>query len=416
MTPEKPGVRAGHRRYSQQALLASRFDRVTTALTATYTATEGTAVCCHLPLMIHELPTCTALLLYCRAGFEKECASEMQEQAAALKVGGYSKAKPDSGFVIFTPYEPAGLSVLYTQLQFAALVFARQFIFVQPLQSELSVTDRITPLLAAAKTLSTHYSEIFLETADTNEAKELGVFLRKFSGPFQRAARDAELVGDERRSFLPRLHLFFLTSTSVYLGISRPGNSSPWFMGIPRLRFPRTAPSRSTLKLEEAFLVFLGDQPTCLLPGMSAVDLGAAPGGWTWQLVKRSIRVTAVDNGPLDPALLDSGIVEHLRADGFRYRPSKPVDWLVCDMVEQPARIALLVARWVASGLCRHAIFNLKLPMKKRYEEMKRCRSMIAQHLDNAGIPFRLAFKQLYHDREEITGYLTRDLEGSSPL
>ena len=139
---------------------------------------------------------------------------------------------------------------------------------------------------------------------------------------------------------------------------------------------------------------------------MNAVDLGAAPGGWTWQLVKRSIRVTAVDNGPMDKDLMDSGIVQHLRTDGFRYAPPKPVDWLVCDMVEQPSRIAALVARWMAESHCRHAMFNLKLPMKKRYEEVLRCREIIEEALDKAEVPFRLSFKQLYHDREEVTGYL----------
>ena len=57
-------------------------------------------------------------------------------------------------------------------------------------------------------------------------------------------------------------------------------------------KFPRSAPSRSTLKLEEALLVLLDEdeRERWLKPGMRAVDLGASPGGWTWQLVQ-----------PLDP-------------------------------------------------------------------------------------------------------------------
>ncbi|MDD5034328.1 MAG: 23S rRNA (cytidine(2498)-2'-O)-methyltransferase RlmM [Methylococcaceae bacterium] len=347
-----------------------------------------------------------SLLLHCRAGFEKECAAEIQAQAQDLEVLGYAKTRPGSGHVLFTPYEERDMNVLSKDLHFADLCFARQMLFVLPLLEKISPTDRISPLLEAARSLAERFSDLFLETADTNEAKELSVFVRKFSGPFSRAMQDAGMLATSPKA--PRLHLFFIDSTTVYVGLSRPGNSSPWTMGIPRLKFPRSAPSRSTLKLEEAFLFFLGEDPRSLQPGMKAVDLGAAPGGWTWQLVKRSLRVTAVDNGPMDKALLDSGIVEHLRTDGFRYRPPKPVDWLVCDMVEQPARIAQLVARWLAEGDCRQALFNLKLPMKKRYEEMKRCRNLIEIALDDAEIPFRLSFKQLYHDREEITGYLVR--------
>ena len=28
-------------------------------------------------------------------------------------------------------------------------------------------------------------------------------------------------------------------------------------------------------------------------------------------------------------------MVQHLKADGFTWRPQRPVDWMVCDMVEQ---------------------------------------------------------------------------------
>lgn len=356
--------------------------------------------------MSQEAPVIQSLLLYCRPGFEKECATEIQDQTQKLEVSGYSKANPNAGYVLFTPYQTGDMPLLMKQLRFADLCFARQMVAVLPLLSKLSVEDRISPVLEAASALSRQFFDTWLETADTNDAKELSVFLRKFQGPLARAMADAGMVSAKPGA--PRLHLFFLNSTTVYAGLSRPGNASPWPMGIVRLKFPRSAPSRSTLKLEEAFLFFLGDEPKILQPGMKAVDLGAAPGGWTWQLVKRSIRVIAVDNGPMDKELMDSGIVEHLRVDGFRYLPPRPVDWLVCDMVDQPSRIAALVARWMAGGHCRHAMFNLKLPMKKRHEEIKRCRAIIEETLDNAGVPFRLSFKQLYHDREEVTGYLAR--------
>src|SRR5207253_3193395 len=113
------------------------------------------------------------------------------------------------------------------------------------------------------------------------------------------------------------------------------GNSSHWPMGIPRLRFPASAPSRSTLKLAEALQHWLTpDQEADLLhEGVTAVDLGAAPGGWTWQLVRRGVHVTAIHNGRLDPGLLATGLVDHIRADGFSYRPRWPVRWMVCDIV-----------------------------------------------------------------------------------
>ena len=348
-------------------------------------------------------PNC--LLLYCRGGFEKECAAEILDRTLALGMAGYAKAKPETGFVVFVPNESAMLATARHKLRFDSLIFARQRVFAHGPVADLPPEDRVTPLLGHARALAERFSDCFMETADTNEAKELSVFVRKFAGPFRRALERENLIGGLGA---PRLHVFFLDSATAYVGWSDPRDASPWPMGIPRLKSPRSAPSRSTLKLEEAFLVFVRDPESELKPGMTAVDLGAAPGGWTWQLARRHIRTLAIDNGRIDAALLESGVVEHLKADGFRYRPAKPVDWLVCDMVEQPARIAALVAEWLALGLCRKAIFNLKLPMKKRYEEVLRCRAIIEARAAKAGIECRLAFKQLYHDRAEITGYLSR--------
>jgi 23S rRNA (cytidine2498-2'-O)-methyltransferase len=202
-----------------------------------------------------------------------------------------------------------------------------------------------------------------------------------------------------------RLHVCLIDAQTAFIAESHSARSAPWRGGIPRLRFPSAAPSRSTLKLEDALLTLLQphERENWLKAGMRGVDLGAAPGGWTWQLVRRSIHVTAVDNGPIDARLLESGFVTHLREDGFRYRPPTPVDWLVCDMVEQPRRVASLMAEWLAESACRFAVFNLKLPMKKRYDEVQLCRDTAQQRMAKAGRALEWRARHLYHDREEIT-------------
>ena len=161
--------------------------------------------------------------------------------------------------------------------------------------------------------------------------------------------------------------------------------------------------SRAAYKLQE-----MDDKHRFLKRGQVVVDLGAAPGGWTWQLISRGLRVTAIDNGPMAPSLAATGLLEHLRVDGFSWKPRKPVEWMVCDMVEQPSRIAPLMAEWVASGRCRRSIFNLKLPMKRRHDEIERCRALIDQRMRAGNIKYILRIKHLYHDREEVTCYLTR--------
>lgn len=348
----------------------------------------------------------TRFLLYCRPGFEGECAAEVQGFATVREVAGYCQAKPDSGYVLFSLYDAAQAQLLFETLDVQKMIFARQCLGVIGQFEGLPVTDRVTPIIEAVAGM--RFSDVWLETADTNEAKELGTFCRKFSVPLRQALTKTGALIDDARA--PRLHLFFHDSSRVFLCVNLPGRSSPLLMGIPRLKFPREAPSRSTLKLEEALLYFLSEKERekFMQPGMRAVDLGASPGGWTYQLVRRHIRVTAIDNGPMAPELLDSGLVEHLQVDAFRYRPAKAVDWLVCDVVEQPIRIARLVAEWMADGYCRHAIFNLKLPMKKRFQEVKRCDDLISEILAAKGMDYALRFKQLYHDREEVTGYLRK--------
>jgi len=251
-------------------------------------------------------------------------------------------------------------------------------------------------------------SSLWLEVLDTNDGKELSNFCRKFEAPLRKALVKAGRLDEQGKG--PRLLLTFKSGREVFVGIAEANNSALWPMGIPRLKFPRQAPSRSTLKLEEAWHHFIPREQwdTRLAAGMTGVDLGAAPGGWTWQLVNRHIKVSAVDNGPMNADLMDSGLVEHFRADGFTFRPKRPVDWMVCDIVEKPARNAALLETWIGEGLCREAVVNLKLPMKQRYAEVKRLLERIADGLAERGVKASIGCKQLYHDREEVTCHLRR--------
>jgi len=343
------------------------------------------------------------LLLYCRAGFERECAQEITVAAAGMGVEGFVKARPDSGFAVFQAHQAAMGAELGEHLDFSRLVFPRQLVRTGELLAALPEGDRVTPIVAAARALGTAFASLWLEMPDTNDGKALASLAKPLLPHLERALAKAGVAIDDAEA-PERLHVFFVGGRACYVGLSATTNGSAWPMGIPRLRMPSGAPSRSTLKLAEAFLAFLPGRT--FEPGTTAVDLGAAPGGWSWQLVQRGFMVTAVDNGPMDAALLDSGQVRHRRDDGFHYRPPEPVALMVCDMVESPSRIARLAASWIAQGWCREAIFNLKLPMKKRWEELERCRGLIDEDLGGGG--YFLRMKQLYHDREEVTAYLAR--------
>lgn len=344
------------------------------------------------------------LLCWCRAGFEPELAAELGERAAEAGFAGYARTERGTGVVIFHCDDAAALD---TALPWRELVFARQKLRLVRELRDIDTQDRISPVVAALQANGQKFGELWLEHPDSDSGKPLAALARSFGNALRPALRKQGLLSAQPNPHLPRLHIAVLASDHLLLATANPQDSAPWPLGIPRLKMHPDAPSRSALKLEEAFISLLNDDErrTRLQAGMRAADLGAAPGGWTWVLTRHGIHVQAIDNGPLRQHVLDTGLVSHLREDGFRWQPAKALDWMVCDMVEQPIRVAARMAEWFANGWCQHAVFNLKLPMKKRWAETRRCLTLFQQHAGTLGT---LRAKQLYHDREEITVFASR--------
>ena len=362
------------------------------------------------------MTTATATwVAYCRGGFEAETVADLRRLATLLETTIAVEASPDSAIVL-----ARGTAADLTRLEQARVaappVFARS-IFVADDALALPGTadgttraDRVTPLLAAIEARREHgdgpWQSVWVEYPDTNDGKALSPLARSLLTRLETALRTTGAIAAEASL---RLHVLLTSGSRAYVGSSNDPERSAWPLGIPRLRMPGSAPSRSTQKLAEAFAVLLdAADRAALRPGLHAVDLGAAPGGWTWQLARRGLKVTAIDNGPLKGAIADDPLVTHLREDGLKWRPRRPADWLVCDIVEQLLRIADLVGHWIADGATRRAIFNLKLPMKKRYDEVRRCEARIAQIIGGAGMNHVLRVRQLYHDREEVTAFVKR--------
>jgi len=352
----------------------------------------------------------------CRAGFEPEALADLARVAATARTGIAGDVRRDTGYVIAeTPLlDPSRWqrALAAHPAVFARSVFtgtgAHRLLDAAPGASlqQGRRADRVTPLLAAIATIVPPFSDVWFEYPDTNDGKALSPLARALA-PRISAALSGR--GALRADAPARLHVFLTDGTTAYVGTSDVSTGARWPMGIARLHLPRQAPSRSVQKLAEALVTFLGERELSLLrAGLRAVDLGAAPGGWTWLLAQRGLRVTAVDNGALKGSLANDPLVTHVREDGLTFRPRRPVDWLTCDIVEQPVKIAAVVAGWIADGAARRAIFNLKLPMKKRYDEVRRCEAVIGERLARSGVGFTLALRQLYHDREEVTGFIER--------
>ena len=132
--------------------------------------------------------------------------------------------------------------------------------------------------------------------------------------------------------------------------------TSPFVNGECRFEEDRTGPpSRAYLKLWEA-CTRIGAWPR---PGERCIDLGAAPGGWTWAIARLGATVVAVDRADLDPLVAAMPGVTSRRESAFGLAP-EPADWLFSDVVAYPERLFGLVQRWLAAGAARRIVCTLK--------------------------------------------------------
>lgn len=335
-------------------------------------------------------------LALCRPGFESDLAAELSQRAADSSVAGYPRADKNRGYVLWHGQQGSLAPLMDTGLIFARTLYPCPATF-----NDLPERDRIGALWPTLKTLGP-FSELYLEHADSNEGRELARFLRGFRKALEPRLHKAGVL---RRNASQRLHLFFNDSRNGFVGLS-PARLPLPESGLVRLKLSSEAPSRSALKLEEALLRFCGrGRPAGL---HTAVDLGAAPGGWSWHLARLGLKVTGVDHGKLASALLDEYPVRHVPGDAFTWRPERPVDLVVCDVVDKPARTLALMQKWLQQGWARAALFNLKLPMARRYRESQALLDRLAEGLQKNHIAARIQAAHLYHDREEITVWVDR--------
>jgi len=214
--------------------------------------------------------------------------------------------------------------------------------------------------------------------------------------------RQVELAPEQ--GFAPGTYLVQLLMTSAtegYLSVDevRPlpfggWDLAPWPAGDAPVTRDRTPPSRAYQKAEEAYL-WMG---ACPAPGEAVVDLGGSPGGWTYTALKRGARVTAVDRSPLEPPVAGHPQLTEIQGDAFRYTPVAPVDWLLCDVIAEPARSLELVKTWLEQGLARALVVTIKFKGSDSYGQLGVLPELFAR------IKPRFArVKHLAHNKNEVT-------------
>ncbi|ANE47854.1 SAM-dependent methyltransferase [Paenibacillus swuensis] len=207
----------------------------------------------------------------------------------------------------------------------------------------------------------------------------------------QMVLRDADLIVS-----------VYATMDRIYMGISKPlDNLSDWSGGSIRFRKEEGQISRAKFKLLEAEQKF----GFSLDQFHKALDIGAAPGGWTSLLLERGLTVTAVDPAFMAPELLKNPNLKHLKknAGEVQFKPGE-FDLLVCDMSWSPKMMSKLISELLyAVRPGGNLVITVKLMHKKAFQTV---REVLSSWEDSVQL---LQAKQLFHNRDELTLYLMKN-------
>lgn len=156
--------------------------------------------------------------------------------------------------------------------------------------------------------------------------------------------------------------------------------------------------SRAENKLKEALIKFKIE----LSEGGLALDIGAAPGGWTKVLADYGFDVIAVDPGMLKEELYENKKIKHLKCRIEDLTFNEYFDIIVNDMNVDP-EITAEIMNSLASSLKEKglAIVTYKLP-NIGMESINAASSIIEKEYDV------LEIKSLFHNRQEVTALLQK--------
>ena len=270
-----------------------------------------------------------------------------------------------------------------------------------PVQTILPLADGVDSMVETAVTTFTHLLEP--DWPFSVQTRILGDLPHKpfdINKPLSQKLTEASGTPlDVRQPF--QILSVVLAGDSAYLGLSLAVNNlSDWAGGVRRFAREKGQISRAEFKLLEALEIF----KIALPPRGRALDLGAAPGGWTRVLRQKEQYVTAVDPAWLHASLQKDKGVRHLRLTAEEYLEDYPdtYDVIVNDMrldARDSARLMGEYGRYLyPHGL---AIITLKLPEKGYDSALDHGLNILRQKFNIAGA------RQLFHNRSEVTVYLT---------
>lgn len=184
---------------------------------------------------------------------------------------------------------------------------------------------------------------------------------RKRRLPLERLAPDANAAIVQGLLLGPEHGLVSVAPLELFR--QHPALISPWVDGWIEPAVDKSAPSRAFAKLSES----LQRLHLPIQAGQRCVDLGAAPGSWTHVALTAGAWVTAVDRSELRADLMANPRLEFVAADAFAFSPKAQVDWLLCDVIAEPARSIALLLRWLQQRWMRAFVLTVKFRGDEEY-------------------------------------------------
>lgn len=194
----------------------------------------------------------------------------------------------------------------------------------------------------------------------------------------------------------------YFTEDQVYYGVSTPYlQLSKWSAGQVHYSKDQASISRAEFKLREVFESFDIETHKGI-----AIDLGAAPGGWTQVLTECGYDVIAIDPANLDPRLKKNKQVRHFKGssqDFLENNPDTKFDVIVNDMkMTIKQSVAIFHSFFKNMNKNGFGVITLKLPKEYGYD-----------YINSILYDLRKQFvikeaRQLFHNRHEITVLLTK--------
>lgn len=328
--------------------------------------------------------------------FVQAALAELQAAAPDLRVACRFK---DGIFMVETGATgmPAALAVLKP-------VFVRH---LMPVGAEVTVAGRreadLYAILEAARRVSTELTgrAFMVQCRCVGEHGYRARDVEVFVGEAIEAAGGIPVLPEDEvpADAAPQVISIYVYGDTAFLGCSSAAENLAPHCDECRLCSdqPRVI-CRAELKLQEALRRFRLQVGTG-----RALDLGAAPGGWTWLLAGLGMEVVAVDPADLDPRVSALPGVVHVRGRAEAFESGCMFDLLVNDVYLAPlesAGVMVRSARYLKPGA--PALMTAKLANRRSVAALAAVRAALEPAYEELGA------RNLFHNRREITLLLRR--------